>query len=271
MIRYVFEKAAELGQELGLAEDSEHWKERLREMPEFALDPQSQKLLVAKGFPLEGSHRHFSHLLAIHPLGQIRYENGSSDQRIIQASLAELKRLGTDYWTGYSFSWLANLAARARDGVAAEKALEIFASAFCLRSGFHVNGDQSGKGYSRYTYRPFTLEGNFAAAAGIQEMLLQSYSGVIRVFPAVPETWADVSFHTLRAEGAFLVSAERREGKVTAIRILAEKAGECRLADPSQGQSYSVSGISAKTVVREKDTLVFKLEPDQEVTIRPAR
>ena len=240
LIRYVFEKAAELGKELGLGGESEYWRERLLEMPEFALDPESQKLLVAKEIPLEQSHRHFSHLMAIHPLGQIRYENGYFDQKIIHASLADLERLGTDYWTGYSFSWLSNLAARARDGEAAEKALEIFATAFCLRSGFHCNGDQSGKGYSRYTYRPFTLEGNFAAAAGIQEMLLQSYSGVIRVFPAVPDTWADISFTTLRAEGAFLVSAERQDGRVAAVLIRAEKAGECRLADPFQGQKYYV-------------------------------
>ncbi len=57
-----------------------------------------------------------------------------------------------------------------------------------------------------------TLEGNFAAAEGLHQMLLQSQGGVIRLFPAVPETWEDISFDTLRAEGAFLVTAERFEG-----------------------------------------------------------
>ncbi len=271
LIRFVFEKAAELGQELDLDEESVHWKRLLLEMPDYALDPESHKLLVAEGFPLEQSHRHFSHLMAIHPLGQIRYENGPQDQKIIRASLADLERLGTDYWTGYSFSWLTNLASRARDGAAAEKALEIFSTAFCLRSGFHCNGDQSGKGYSRYTYRPFTLEGNFAAAAGIQEMLLQSYSGVIRVFPALPDSWEVASFSTLRAEGAFLVSADLQGGRVVSVRIRAEKAGECRLEDPFPGQEFSVSGMSQGAVVREESILLFELEPGQEVRFRPAR
>ncbi len=181
-------------------------------MPDLAVDPITQKLLVAKDYPLPSSHRHFSHLMAIHPLGMIRWENGPRDQAIIKASLADLDRLGTKQWCGYSFSWLANLAARARDGEKAEQALDVFSRAFCLRNGFHCNGDQSDKGYSDFRYRPFTLEGNFAAAAGLQEMLLQSYSGTIRVFPAIPATWRDVSFKGLRAEGAFLVSAERKDG-----------------------------------------------------------
>ena len=77
-------------------------------------------------------------------------------------------------------------AARARDGRKAADALRVFADCFCLPNSFHANGDQSKTGKSRFTYRPFTLEGNFAFAAGLQEMLLQSHHELIRVFPAVP-------------------------------------------------------------------------------------
>ncbi len=268
LIRFVFEKAAELAGELNLEEDAKKWERLLGEMPNFASDPESGKLLVADGRPLEESHRHFSHLMAIHPLGQIRWENGEADRRIIQASLADLDRLGTDYWTGYSFSWLANLAARSRDGARAEKALETFAEAFCLRSSFHCNGDQSGKGYSRYTYRPFTLEGNFAAAAGIQEMLLQSYSGTIRIFPAVPATWREVSFNTLRAEGAFLISAEKAGGRIVRVEIKAEKGGECRLENPFGARGFDLTGLSRQEVRQSEETLHFMLQPGQTVIFR---
>ncbi len=271
LIRFVFEKAAELAGELNLSQDSERWRTRLKEMPEFALDPEIQKLLVAKGYPLLESHRHFSHLMAIHPLGLIRWENGLRDQKIISASLADLKHLGTDYWTGYSFSWLANLAARARDGRTAEEALEIFATAFCLRSSFHCNGDQSGQGYSRYTYRPFTLEGNFAFAAGVQEMLLQSYSGTIRIFPAVPENWQDAAFSTLRTEGAFLISAIRSEGQTTGVDVFSEKGGECRLQNPFGDSAYKVRGIPKDSFKVERDILILSMDPGETAQIRLER
>ncbi|HOH31274.1 MAG TPA: hypothetical protein PLC40_16455, partial [Candidatus Hydrogenedentes bacterium] len=63
---------------------------------------------------------------------------------------------------------------------------------------------------------------NSAAAAGLNEMLLQSHAGVIRVFPAIPKSWDNVSFSTLRAAGAFLVSASRENSRTTSITIQSE-------------------------------------------------
>ena len=95
-----------------------------------------------------------------------------------------------------------------------------------------MNGDQSGTGKSKMTYRPFTLEGNFAFASGIHEMLLQSHTGIVHLFPAIPESWKNVSFKTPRTEGAFLISATREEGVCTRVEVTAEKDGKLRLADP---------------------------------------
>jgi len=191
--------------------------------------------------------------MAIHPLGLIDWDDGEHAQRIIRASLEELDRLGPDWWCGYSYAWLANLAARARDGKKAERALEIFVTAFTLRNGFHCNGDQSGKGYSKMTYRPFTLEGNFAAAAGVQEMLLQSQGGKIRIFPAIPDDWEDVSFTTLRAEGAFLISARRAGGATKRVEIIAEKSGVCRLISPFSGKEILLKMQKGERIALTKD------------------
>jgi alpha-L-fucosidase 2 len=195
----------------------------------------------------------------------IRWENGPRDQAIIKASLAELEAKGTGAWCGYSFAWLANLAARARDGEKAEKALQIFAEAFCLRNSFHCNGDQSGKGYSSFRYRPFTLEGNFAAAAGLQEMLLQSYSGTVRVFPAVPASWRNALFRNLRAEGAFVVSAEREDGATHSVEIIAEKGGLLRLENPFGPPGYRVTGADASAVVVDGQDLLVRTSPGQKL------
>lgn len=236
LIRWNFRTAAELAREVGQPEEAERWEKALSEMPDLALD-EDGGLAVAEGHPLTESHRHFSHLMAIHPLGLIDPVLGGPEARhIVDQSLARLDRLGSSQWCGYSFSWLANMAAWAGDGERAARALNIFAEAFVLRNGFHCNGDQSGKGYSSFTYRPFTLEGNFAFAAGLQEMLLQSHRGYIEIFPAVPADWKDIRFSGLRARGAFLVSAERREGRVTRLEISSETGAAPRIRLPWTGQ-----------------------------------
>jgi len=267
LIRWTLEETANVAGELGQADEADHWRRVLTEMPDLAIDPDSRKLLVAKDYPPSSSHRHHSHLMAIHPLGLIRWENGPADQAIIKASLADLEAKGTSAWCGYSFSWLANLAARARDGERAERALEIFARAFCLRNGFHCNGDQSGQGYSNFRYRPFTLEGNFAAAAGLQEMLLQSYSGTVRLFPAIPASWKDVSFKTLRAEGAFLVSAERKDGTMERVEVIAEKGGLLRLENPFPEAFYAATGADAGDIKAEGKDLVIRTFPGQRLVL----
>jgi len=63
-------------------------------------------------------------------------------------------------------------------------------------------------------------------------MLLQSHTGTIRVFPAIPQNWNDVSFDKLRAMGGFLVSAVRKRGKVTNLRVYSEKGGNLSIISP---------------------------------------
>ena len=261
LMRWLFATTAELAEELGYEKERQHWLSVLAEFPDFAFSPEDGRLLVAPGLPLIESHRHFSHLMAIHPLGLLQWENGEYDQQVISAALEELDRLGTDYWCGYSFAWLASLAARAKNGERAEQALEIFAKAFCSPNSFHLNGDQTQSGYSKFTYRPFTLEGNMAAAAGLQEMLLQSYGGMVRVFPAIPDAWQHASFYQLRAEGAFLVSAKKRSGQIKQVEIFSEKGGELAVVNPFGERNYQIDLKLAEQIVSNKSILKFECQP----------
>lgn len=237
LIRWLFGAAEELAVELGKSDDAKRWKTVRAEWPEFAV-AENNKLLVAPAYELKESHRHFSHLMAIHPLGLFDWDRGDRDRQIISASLADLERLGPDWWCGYSYAWLGSMWARARDGDKAAEALRTFATCFCLPNSFHVNGDQTKSGKSKFTYRPFTLEGNFACAQGIQEMLIQSHNGIVRVFPAIPRSWQEASFTDLRAEGALLVSAVRAGGKTRSVKIVAEKGGLVKIADPFAGGKF---------------------------------
>jgi alpha-L-fucosidase 2 len=224
-------------------------------------------LLVAPGYELKESHRHFSHLMSIHPLGLLDWDRGEQDRKVISASLTDLERLGHDWWCGYSYAWLGSMWARARDGEKAAEALRTFAMCFCLPNSFHVNGDQSNSGKSKFTYRPFTLEGNFACAEGIQEMLIQSQNGVLRVFPAVPASWQAASFKNLRAEGALLVSAMRQGGQTKSVTVVAEKGGNVKILDPFDGRKVKSTANGVVNIQFKNGFVEFKAKVGASITL----
>ncbi len=80
-----------------------------------------------------------------------------------------------------------------------------------------------------YTEAGPCIETPLSGAASLNDMLLTSWGGKIRVFPGVPAAWHDVTFHKLRAEGAFLVSAVRWQDKLQFIRIESLAGEPCRL------------------------------------------
>ncbi|GAA4435466.1 hypothetical protein GCM10023091_11930 [Ravibacter arvi] len=246
LMKFVFKTAAELARELALEKDAARWLALYSEFGAFATTG-NDELMFAENLPYHESHRHFSHLMAIHPLGLIKWEDGEAARSVIKNTIRSLETVGPALWCGYSYSWSANLYARAKDGESAAKALRIFAKAFCLPNSFHANGDQTRSGYSTFTYRPFTLEGNMAFAAGLQEMLLQSYNGAIEIMPAVPSEWQNISFRRLRAEGAFLVDASMRNGRLETVTIQSEKGGKTKLMLPlrewniTAGSSFRVA------------------------------
>lgn len=268
LMKFTFTAAAELAQVLELTNEAAKWQKTLSEFGNYSITA-NDELMFAPTLPYNESHRHFSHLMAIHPLSLIKWEDGEKAQSIIKNTIALLEKIGPDYWCGYSYSWLGNIQARAKNGEAAAKALQIFAKAFCLPNSFHANGDQTKSGYSKFTYRPFTLEGNFAFAAGLQEMLLQSYAGFIEIMPAVPEQWRDISFRQLRAEGAFLVNAKKENGKISEVKIASEKGGKTKLKLPfQQWEIASGKGITVGKAVN--GFIELKCKPGGVIILRNA-
>jgi len=266
LMKFTFRAAAELATELGQNAEATHWQKISAEFGDFALTAKNE-LKFAPTMAYNQSHRHFSHAMSIYPLGLIRWEDGPKSQTIITNTIHQLDSIGPAYWCGYSYAWLGSMKARAKDGTGAAGALSIFANAFCSVNSFHLNGDQTKSGYSKFTYRPFTLEGNFAFASGLQEMLLQSYAGFIEVFPAIPGKWKNISFNTLRAEGAFLVSAKKADGQVSKVKITSEKGGIAKLKLPFK--TFFTQAKKGVEVINSRDgylTLKFKVKG--EITVK---
>jgi len=72
---------------------------------------------------------------------------------------------------------------------------------------------------------------NFALPVVINECMLQSYNSRLRFFPNWPKD-KKAEFRTLRAVGAFLVSAKFSDGKVEWIEVLSEAGGALTIINP---------------------------------------
>ncbi len=261
LIRWIFGANAEMAKALNLEKEAIRWQSLLEKMDDLATMANDGPLLVSPNEPLTESHRHFSHLMAIHPLGTLNIEGTDRDRKIIEASLSQIDRFGSKYWCGYSFSWMSCMRARAGQP---EKALEELVNYLdcTTRNGFHVNGPQTRSELSDYKMRAFTLEGNFAASQAVHEMLLQSWGGLIRIFPAMPGTWEEASFRQLRTEGGFLVDAVRSKGKTTSVTITATADQPLRLKNPFETAEFL---SDTKMVTSEKGMIIYSMKKGQTV------
>ncbi|RZL69531.1 MAG: hypothetical protein EOO93_01340 [Pedobacter sp.] len=262
LAKFLFKAAAEVSAVNGKPEESKHWLSILNQLPEFEVNESG--FTVAPGENLTASHRHLSQYMAIYPLALLDV-NRKKDKTIIENSLKRIEEKGTKAWVGYTFGWMASMYARAYQADKAVNQLKIFASNFCSPNSFHLNGDQKGGEHSDFTYRPFTLEGNFAFAQGVNELLLQSRFGYIQVFPAVPKSWQNVSFTNLRAEGAFLVSALKEEGSYISVKINATQGGVLKIKLPFK--TFILKGNQNQGIDVDNDGVVaIKLKKGQVIT-----
>ncbi|MBA4388520.1 MAG: hypothetical protein C0404_11100 [Verrucomicrobia bacterium] len=236
LMRWLFGALVEMNEAAEQSAAAARWQGVLDKMDHLAVagsEAEPGALMLSPDESLTESHRHMSHLMAIHPLGILNVDGSARDRRVIAASLDQIEKLGPGKWVGYSFAWMSCMCARCGRGDEAARYLDTYLKAFVSRNGFHLNGDFKNliPGL-KHKYRPFTLEGNFAAAQAVHEMLLQSWGGVVRVFPAMPARWKDASFENLRTEGAFVVSASRKESRTVFVRVFTPVGGLVCLRNP---------------------------------------
>jgi alpha-L-fucosidase 2 len=271
----LFNDLEEMSEALGWKKESAMWKRHAKSLgaPALARIPSPDGLIrgdvlgIAPGMPLDRSHRHHAHLMGVYPLNLLHPLHDDMEGELIANSLHQIDLLGTGEWVGYSFSWYAGLCARVGRGKAALSMLERYLDAFVSPNGFHLNGDFKNLGYSVYKYRPFTLEGNFAAVQAVNEMLLQTINGVIHIGYSLP-VGISASFEQLRTEGGFLVSAEVSEGGTSDhVRIQSTVGGVCRIANPWLGREVMVK--PSRTVKIKGDVVEFDTDANKDYSLTP--
>ena len=151
----------------------------------------------------EQHHRHVSHLYAVYPSGQI---NVRDTPDLIKAAKASLIQCG-DLATGWGTAWRLCLWARMGEGDHAHTVLKA------------LTGAQRTYPNMFDAHPPFQIDGNFGGAAGIMEMIVQSWGGEVILLPALPSAWPSGAVRGLKVRGDVTLDMTWRAGQVASLRL----------------------------------------------------
>nr|WP_246371187.1 glycoside hydrolase family 95 protein [Lysobacter penaei] len=188
----------------------------------------------------EPHHRHVSHLYALHPSSQVNVRDTPALARAARRSL----ELRGDEATGWGIGWRLNLWARLRD---AERAHAVLTRLLSPDRTYPNLFD---------AHPPFQIDGNFGGAAGIVEMLVQSWGGSIFLLPALPRAWPAGRLSGVHVRNAATVDLDWAGGVLTGATLRSSRGGRYRVVHRDVGLDLDLGAGESATLRFDAGRLV---------------
>lgn len=269
LFRFTLEAAKILNDETVLLEQV---RKVLPKLPDYALSAPGKYGVHLKESPDAPDNlwaRHPSMLMPVFPIGEYGLASDEQTRQIVSNTVDYLEEnceIGI-----FGGSMIAASAARIGKGNTALRLLYEHGIDHMLRSnGLSAEDTERFMNFCligrQPLYYPCMMEFTGEMLAAVNEMLLQSHDGFIRVFPALPDgvrdysravrngdtitnyleqytdydAWKDIRFDKLLAKGAFEVSASMKDGCLEWILVHSLKGGSVKITSPFMDGCFNV-------------------------------
>jgi hypothetical protein len=233
----------------------DEWHRILKQLVDYPVDEKGYMRGSDRSAPED--HQHMSHLMMIYPLYLENIDN-TEDIGLLKRSLRNFQPKTMPKMGASQSSPAA--AALGLGNLALERMNDIL-----YRQAEH---EKLGKNGIYYLATP-CIETSLSYNTCIQDMMLQSWGGKIRIFPALPDTWKNVAFHKFRAEGSFLVSASRKNGKTEFVRIKSLAGEPCIVKTSIEGLPAIRGSQEIKLEKITENCYKIDLQKNEEVILYP--
>ena len=252
LVKLLFDGVYDMAKELGLnSEKYALWEDIIENLSDFpTFIKKGKKCFRYSKFGIRWRDDNTVGLQHIYPASQIGL---SSDEKLLKVAkntyFINDRRLDDNGSNSY-------LPAGARIGVDPDFLIE----------GIHQNIKEFALPNNLFRHHGGGVEHLTTIPATINEMLMQSHQGVIRLFPCWNKK-SDASFENLRADGAFLVSAELKNESVIFLEIKSLKGRTCTIECSNIKSVINKADNSEIPFNRVGDAITFKTQVDTEYVL----
>jgi len=229
------------------------------------------RIALWENMDLIESHRHHSHLACIYPFATID-ANDTIHKAIMNYSLANWRRCGMGFWTGWSIPWASVINARTGNASAAVSMLYYWKDNFVnMGRGTLHDADFEGLSMNARSWNKtefmqphgerMQLDAGFAFLTAIHELFVQQRGETLYILPDLPLQWKECSIENVRTEGAFQVSVWVAKSKVEKIKIKSLVGGNLK-ANTGLKKGFSINGVRF-----QNEFLTYPFKPNEQIEI----